>query len=656
MKSHGPAAECRVDRLLNDVLSSHTSELEALVRDAPLGFGYLALPEFKFRYVNDALASISGVSPEEMLDKTPKEILGSVISERHYSIVRRSLIEGSTVREMEAEVEMPGYPGQTGLYLINYYPVRNAAGEVTGIWVTVQDVTERRRMEEEIPAHRARLQTLMDTVPAGILLSDAEGNLVYANSEAERIWGHPLRRTGIEGYREYGLFHPDGQRAAPEESILARILDGRHDRLTSERIVKRPDGTMAHVFSAASPIRDAEGKVTGGLLVFSDITPLKELEKRQLRITSIAQAVNAGRGLSEILRMVRDAVVETAGFDRAGIWLYDPIAGGMRGAWGTGRDGSPVDESREFFALSPTGETPLQCILRGELSYYLTPRYEFADFPSHGINMSGVRSHATLALRAQDRVIGMLFVDTLLTGREIAESDLEALVPFCEQAALAIDSAQLREAEREKAERLEHAMRETNHRVKNNLQVVAALMDMQLMESGETVGRAELQRLVGQIRAIASVHDFLTHGSLDLDVDVQQVLGKLLPMVGASTSARCVLECDPGTITVKQGTALALVINELVSNAAKHGATDVGVRFRIQDGSKCTLEVYDNGPGFPPGFDIASDGHLGLDLVRTLARWDLQGTISAGNVDSGGANVTIEFGTYESGIDPPMVA
>src|SRR5207237_6972966 len=139
--------------------------------------------------------------------------------------------------------------------------------------------------------------------------------------------------------------------------------------------------------------------------------------------------------------------------------------------------------------VNASGDHPLAQILRGERSYYLTPEYQFADFPSHGVDMQGVRSHATLALRARERCIGMLFVDTLLSGRRITESDLQALVPFCEQTALAIDSARLREAEREKAERLANSMRETNHRVKNNLQVVAALLDMQLMESGETIDR-----------------------------------------------------------------------------------------------------------------------------------------------------------------------
>jgi two-component sensor histidine kinase len=345
--------------------------------------------------------------------------------------------------------------------------------------------------------------------------------------------------------------------------------------------------------------------------------------------------------------MVRDAVVETAGVDRAGIWLYDEKAGGMRGAWGTDRDGKAVDESGEFFPLNQPPDHPLQQLFRGELSYYLTPEYQFARFPTHGINMSGVRAHATLALRACDKLIGMLFVDSLLTDREIEESDLVSLIPFCEQAALAIDSARLREAERDKAERLANAVRETNHRVKNNLQIVAALLDMQLMESGATIKKGELQRLVGQIRAIASVHDFLSHGRPDLDVNVKQVLEKLLPMIAVSNSAECTLTCDPYMLPVKQGTALALVINELVSNAAKHGASQVSVEYTARQGC-CRLIVGDNGPGFPAGFDIDKDGQLGLDLVRTLARWDLQGTIACENSPDRGARVKVEFCRRES--------
>ncbi len=369
---------------------------------------------------------------------------------------------------------------------------------------------------------------------------------------------------------------------------------------------------------------------------------LRRLRCAQKRLMEIAQAVNAGAHLRTVLRMVRDSLVQDAGFDRVGIWLYDEEAGGMRGTWGTGREGEPVDETNLFFPMEQESSHPLQRVMRGELRYYLSHAYEQDHKLAVGQDMSGVRHHASVGLITENRIVGMLFVDSLLSGRELTDQDMENVLPFCEQAAVAIESARLRQEEERKAVRLANAVRETNHRVKNSLQVVAALLDMHLIEGREGINRAELRRLVSQIRAIAAVHDFLSHESQDLSVNARAFLEKLVTTISIGPMPECTLECDEMILPVRQSTALALITNELVSNAGKHGATKVTVRLGTHRGKRY-LEVEDNGPGFPPDFDPQAHAHLGLEMVLTLAHWDMQGTIAFSSRPEGGGLVRIVF-------------
>src|SRR5205807_10540452 len=102
------------------------------------------------------------------------------------------------------------------------------------------------------------------------------------------------------------------------------------------------------------------------------------------------------------------------------------------------------------------------------------------------------------------------------------------------------------------------------------------------------------------------------------------------------------MEIDDSRLTVRRCTALAVLMNELVSNATKHGRGDISVTFAMSDGA-ATLAVEDRGPGFPSGFDASASATTGLELVQTLARCDLQGTAAFENLPQGGARAEIQF-------------
>ncbi len=195
---------------------------------------------------------------------------------------------------------------------------------------------------------------------------------------------------------------------------------------------------------------------------------------------------------------------------------------------------------------------------------------------------------------------------------------------------------------------LRRAMMETHHRVKNSLQTITALVDMQIIgREGETVPRAELERIVHHVKALSVIHDALTqHARENADVSalsIQEALTRLLPLLQDIAGERRIrLDSVETMLPSNLITGLSMLINELVSNALKHGCGEIAIRFATQEGNGL-LSVADDGPGFQAGFDAPQAQHTGLYLVHNVAHWDLRGTVRFTNRESGGALVEVAF-------------
>jgi two-component sensor histidine kinase len=201
--------------------------------------------------------------------------------------------------------------------------------------------------------------------------------------------------------------------------------------------------------------------------------------------------------------------------------------------------------------------------------------------------------------------------------------------------------------------RLRQAMAESNHRIKNNLQIVAALVDLYAEEEDESAAgditkpKSARQKLRLHIQTLAQLHDFLTEESKTSEdvtyVPADETLAKLIPLVQSTVGNHVVsFSSDAVRLSTKQSASLALIVNELVSNAVKHGKGGVDVSLVSEDDS-VYLDVIDDGPGFPDGFDLGKNANNGLALAQGLARTDLDGELLCVNRDEGGACVRLRF-------------
>ena len=194
----------------------------------------------------------------------------------------------------------------------------------------------------------------------------------------------------------------------------------------------------------------------------------------------------------------------------------------------------------------------------------------------------------------------------------------------------------------------EATIREIHHRVKNNLQTVAALLRLQARRMEAPEARAALEEAVRRVGSIALVHETLSR-RFDESVAFDEIADRLLRTVldVGGPQVRVERVGTFGLLPAEVATPLAMVLTELVQNAAEHGFPEqaqqgragrvtVAVN-RIRD--RVRMRVSDDGVGLPADFDPARS--LGLSIVSTLVEAELGGTLTFESRPGRGTTVTI---------------
>jgi two-component sensor histidine kinase len=219
------------------------------------------------------------------------------------------------------------------------------------------------------------------------------------------------------------------------------------------------------------------------------------------------------------------------------------------------------------------------------------------------------------------------------------------------------DVTELRHRERELITK-DATIREIHHRVKNNLQTVAALLRLQARRLSAPEARAALEEAVRRVGSIALVHETLSHAPEEI-VDFDDIAGRVAMMAGevSAPEARVIpiMRGTFGRLPSAIATPLALVLTELLQNAVQHGlsrpcadeeggaATGALLVTAQRSGGRLEVSVADNGTGLPPDFDLDTTTSLGLQIVRTLVVAELGGTLDIGPHDGGGTMVRVDL-------------
>lgn len=190
------------------------------------------------------------------------------------------------------------------------------------------------------------------------------------------------------------------------------------------------------------------------------------------------------------------------------------------------------------------------------------------------------------------------------------------------------------ERQKEQELRIKSTMiQEIHHRVKNNLQTIAALLRLQARRTGSPEVGDMLQQTIHRILSIAVVHEYLSYDESSI-VNLREITQRIVNeatqgILDPDKRIRFVLDGQDVLLPAQQATSCALIVNELLQNAVEHGFANRSeglVRVTLhEDELAYQLQIADDGEGLSPGFNAARDGSLGLQIVRTLVREDLRG-------------------------------
>ncbi len=204
-------------------------------------------------------------------------------------------------------------------------------------------------------------------------------------------------------------------------------------------------------------------------------------------------------------------------------------------------------------------------------------------------------------------------------------------------------------------------LKEIHHRVKNNLQIIHSMLNLQLPYIKDKQASEMFTESQNRIYSMALIHEKLYQSESLARIDLAEYIQTLTDnlFLSYSINERTVkprIHVEKITLDMDQVIPCALILNELVSNSLKHafphtwrrngGRAEIRVDLRQDTGEAFTLIVGDNGVGIPENFELANCQSLGLKLVNALVK-QLKGTIEIDT--NGGTKITIRFKAYSRG-------
>jgi len=477
--------------------------------------------------------------------------------------------------------------------------------------------SERQSAEEAARASEAKYRFLSENTGDVIWLLDLDlHRFVYVNPAVTRLRGYTPSEVLTQSMQE--VLTPASYTMVSESlpSRIASLESGDNSVRVQMHEVDQihKDGSFVHTEVVTTLLQNDAGKVKQIIGISRDISERRKTE-------------DALRRSEANLRLAMDAAM-------AGIWEWDVQTN--KNIWS---DELWKVYGMEPFSCEPSYEAWLQ-------SVHPDDRRIAEETVSRAVEME-------TELNAEWRVLDRDGSERWLLSRGRPVRSPEGRV--LRFIGIVMDVTQLKHAESELRRSLDEKislLKEVHHRVKNNLQIVESLLDLQSSRTHAPDANFALQETRNRVRSMGLLHETLyrsgNFASTNFSAYVDELCIQLFGSFGISTDRIKLknLVAEIG-IPLEQAVPCGLIINELVSNALKHGFPDerqgtITVEFYPNEPSALTLRITDDGIGLPRSIDPTQAHTLGLQLVRNLAD-QLRGRLSFEPGKTSGIVCTIVF-------------
>lgn len=472
-----------------------------------------------------------------------------------------------------------------------------------------QDISEIEGLLGDLREGEARQAVTLRSIGDGVISTDTEGRVVELNRMAEELTGWRREEAFGRPIGEVFEIVNASSRKRVENPIQKVMETGYIVGLANHTVLIARGGAERHIADSAAPIRDEGGAMLGMVLVFRDISRDYEAQEMVRRSEGLFRALFTDGHTPMMLIDPEDGKIEEA--NRASERFY----------------GWDRDELRSM-NISEINVLPPQRIAE-EMGKAAESDYREFHFihrvaegePRHVLVVSG-----PIRIDGKKRLLSIIRDATEEHAKEV-ELD----------------------AERDRSATL---LRDAHHRMKNSIQMIASLIQLQLAGTGDEKAAAALRELQNRVVGMSLVYDQSRVGDERQTLSSADYLASLLKAIEASylhPSATLRTTIEDIAIEARFAASLGLIVGELVMNACKyafpHGAQgSISIEFASEGDSSVSLAVRDDGVGMDAARGRGGRGEhqgIGLELVRSLVAQE-KGVIKI-DTNSGGTSITCSF-------------
>lgn len=480
---------------------------------------------------------------------------------------------------------------------------------LTALGGQLGSLLEKKRLRTKLSFRESMYQQILEQLPVDLWMIDLEFHeFLYTNPAFDETWGRYFEDADDIRSAFLDAVHPE-DRDRIRENIISPDPAGYDHEF---RLHRPTDGQLRWYHDHAFIITDEDGRPRRLVGMGEDITTEKEsllkLEQSQRRFRGITgnieQVIWMFNGdFTELLYV--NPYYETL-FQQQTEQLYQ-------------------DPTLFLDSIHPDDRDEIQTQMNRSTSEPLTgsTNVEYRIIPSED-EIRWVRSHAVPIRDESDETSRIVGFTEDITDRKRIQKELE-------------DSVKHRTT----------LLQEVHHRVKNNLQMIIALITLQVrqMKSDDPDVVEAFQNLKDRIYSIALVHEQVYEESTIADIDARDYLEDLANHVIQSQSLSTLdvelhTQIEPSQLNVDTLLPCGIVTNELVTNALQHAFSgrrkgQITIKFNALEEDRYELIVADNGVGFPKAISFEQSSSLGFSLVKRLVRQQLNGTIEIPETDDG---------------------